>query len=189
MDPITPILPSAAIIAEIDRLKREHNAILLAHTYQTGDIQDIADVVGDSLTLAQAAARTNADVIVFCGVHFMAERPRSSAPPKPSCCRILTQVARWQPQSMPSSSERGKPNIPTQSSFLMSIRPQKSKPKATTAAPPATPSASFGRSPQIGKSCFCPICISARTSARRLGGPSKSGPASAMCMPRSNPNL
>jgi quinolinate synthase len=82
MHPTTPILPSAEIIAEIDHLKREHNAILLAHTYQTGDIQDIADVVGDSLTLAQAAARTNADVIVFCGVHFMAETAAILCPDK-----------------------------------------------------------------------------------------------------------
>jgi quinolinate synthase len=58
---------------EIARLKRERNAILLAHFYQESDIQDIADVVGDSLQLSQAAARTDADVICFAGVHFMAE--------------------------------------------------------------------------------------------------------------------
>jgi quinolinate synthase len=57
----------------IRALKRERNAVLLAHYYQEGEIQDLADFVGDSLALAQAATRVERDVIVFCGVHFMAE--------------------------------------------------------------------------------------------------------------------
>ena len=58
---------------DIKRLKREKNAVLLAHYYVDGDVQDVADFVGDSLQLSQAAAKTTADVIVFAGVHFMAE--------------------------------------------------------------------------------------------------------------------
>jgi quinolinate synthase len=70
------------IIDEIQRLKRERNAILLAHNYQHGEVQDIADFVGDSLGLSQQAARTDADVIVFCGVHFMAETAAILSPNK-----------------------------------------------------------------------------------------------------------
>ena len=62
-----------SLAAEIDQLRRERNAIILAHNYEYGEIQDIADYVGDSLGMAQAAARTDAEVIVVCGVHFMAE--------------------------------------------------------------------------------------------------------------------
>lgn len=63
----------AALQAEIARWKEQRNAIILAHNYQLPEVQDIADVVGDSLALARVAANTEADVIVFCGVHFMAE--------------------------------------------------------------------------------------------------------------------
>ncbi len=69
-------------IDAIARLKRERNAMLLAHNYQTGDIQDIADYVGDSLGLARAAARSDADVLVVCGVHFMAETAAILCPEK-----------------------------------------------------------------------------------------------------------
>jgi quinolinate synthase len=66
-------LPGLDIEDEIERLKRDRNAVLLAHYYQYGEIQDVADFIGDSLQLAQAAAKTKADVICFAGVHFMAE--------------------------------------------------------------------------------------------------------------------
>ena len=75
-------MASTDLLAEILELKREKNAVVLAHNYQTADIQDLADYVGDSLGLSYKAAETSADVIAFCGVHFMGETAKIVSPSK-----------------------------------------------------------------------------------------------------------
>ena len=77
-----PIDPSLKLVDEIKRLKKEKNAVILSHFYVESDLQDIADYVGDSLGLAQEAEKTEADIIVFVGVHFMAETAKIINPSK-----------------------------------------------------------------------------------------------------------
>ena len=74
--------PYAGLQEEIRHLARERNAVIIAHNYERAEVQDVADFVGDSLGLSREAAKTKADVIVFCGVHFMAETAAVLSPQK-----------------------------------------------------------------------------------------------------------
>jgi quinolinate synthase len=80
--PVTPAPQFAELHEEIRRLAAQRNAVILAHNYERPEVQDVADYVGDSLGLSREAAKTEADVIVFCGVHFMAETAAILSPDK-----------------------------------------------------------------------------------------------------------
>ncbi len=127
---------------EVRHWLERRRGIILAHNYQPGQIQDVADLLGDSLDFSMTAAKTPAEVIVFCGVHFMAETAAILCPDKTvllpradvGCCMAdSVKVEQLRP---------GKPNFPGCRWSPTSIPPPRSRPRATSAAPPPMPSGS-----------------------------------------------
>lgn len=92
------------LVEAINRLKKEKNALIMGHYYQRSEIQEIADYIGDSLALAQQAAKTKADIIVMCGVHFMGETAKVLCPEKKVWYLTWQPAVRWPTAVRPTSS-------------------------------------------------------------------------------------
>ena len=113
MSVATQVPTGAELRGEIDRLRKERNAVILAHYYQKPELQDLADFVGDSLELSRKAADTDADVIAFCGVKFMADTAKILSPRRSSCCRTWKRAARSKTAARRTSSEPSAKPTPT----------------------------------------------------------------------------
>ena len=113
----------AALQGEIKDLARDRNAVILAHNYERAEVQDVADFVGDSLGLSREAAKTSAEVIVFCGVHFMAETAAILSPTKTVLLPDSPPAARSPRRSTPTRCGTGRRSIRAQSSSPTSTRP------------------------------------------------------------------
>jgi quinolinate synthase len=112
VDPTPKAADHTALMDEIRELARERNAIILAHNYQVSDIQDVADVTGDSLGLALEAQKTAAELIVFCGVHFMAESAKILNPEKKVLLPNLSAGCSLADSITPESLEQWKQRYP-----------------------------------------------------------------------------
>ncbi len=130
---------NAQLAEEINSLKNEKKAVILAHNYQLGEVQDIADFVGDSLELSRIAADSNADVIVFCGVQFMAETASILCPDKKILLPEASAGCQMADMLTAAELKRKKAELPGAAVVAMSTLPPGSRRSRISAAPPPTP--------------------------------------------------
>ena len=175
-----PSLKGLDLRAEIDRLRKERNAVILAHYYQTPEIQDLADFVGDSLDLSRKAQATDADVIAFCGVRFMAETAKILSPDKIVVLPDMDAGCSLEDSCPPEQFKAFREAHPDHIALTyINCSAEVKALSATSSSPARRPRRSSARSRRSRRSSSAPTSISAAISPARPAATCCSGRACA----------